>query len=89
MDGWTIGLLIGGVGIVLVLALMAVVMLVASKTARNAQAVLVALEDVRAKIEAASSLDQVAGAVPGDGAANRPAPGDRPEGEPPEQGRRR
>ena len=75
MDGWTIGLLIGGAGIVLLLVLMLVVVKTASKVASRAEAVLVALEDVQAKTNL-SGLDGMRGATVTDGGASKAGPED-------------
>ncbi len=80
MDGWTIGLLIGGAAIVLLLVLMVVVVRTASKVASRAEAVLVALEDVRAKTDL-SGLDAMGGATVTDGGARKEGPGDSAGGE--------
>ena len=48
MDGWIIGLVAGGVLLLGLVLLLAVVMKAAATTAQTAQAVLVALEDVKA-----------------------------------------
>ena len=48
MDGWIIGLLAGGALLLVLVLLLVVVMKAAATTAETAQAVLVALEDVKA-----------------------------------------
>ena len=79
MDGWTIGLIVGGVLIVLLLALTAVVVAAAARVGRQVNEVMVALEDVRSKTEALAELERLGEATVPDGAASR-----GPEGE--EQG---
>ena len=48
MDGWIIGLVAGGALLLVLVLLLVVVMKAAATTAETAQAVLVALEDVKA-----------------------------------------
>ncbi|MDP9070769.1 MAG: hypothetical protein M3N68_05700 [Actinomycetota bacterium] len=57
MDGWTIVLVIGGAMIVLLMALVAVITITARRIAVKAEAVLVALEEVRTKTLGLSELD--------------------------------
>ena len=57
MDGWTIVLVVGMALIVLLMALVAVISITARRLASRAEAVLVALEEVRAKTLALADLD--------------------------------
>ena len=58
MDGWTIVLVIGGAMIVLLMALVAVITITARRLASKAEAVLVALEELRTNTLGMSELDQ-------------------------------
>ncbi len=81
MDGWTIGLVIGGAVIVLLLVLMTVVVRAAARVATQVQEVLVALEDVRAKTDGLATLDRMGDATITDGAVTRPVPDEKAGGE--------
>ena len=56
MDGWFIGLLAGAVVLVLLVVLLGVVVKAAERTAATAQAVLVALEEVKANTAPLAAL---------------------------------
>lgn len=85
MDGWIIGLVAGGLVLVALMVLLGVVVKSAATTAQTAQAVLDALEEIKATTAPLADLraldmevlepEQVVpdegGAVPGDGAAER------------------
>ncbi len=80
MDGWTIGLIVGGVVAVLLLVLTAIVASVAARVGRQVQEVLVALEDVRAMTEGLAELERMGDATVPDGAATRPPEEEGPGG---------
>jgi len=56
LDGWIIGLIAGGVLLLCLMVLVGVVIKAASTTAQTAQAILVALEDVKASTAPLSKL---------------------------------
>ena len=56
MDGWIIGLIAGAVLLLCLMVLVGVVIKAASTTAQTAQAILVALEDVKASTAPLSNL---------------------------------
>ena len=58
MDGWIIGLVAGGALLLVLVLLLGVVTKAAATTAQTAQAVLVALEDVKASTAPVNNLGQ-------------------------------
>ncbi len=58
MDGWIIGLVAGGALLLVLVLLLVVVMKAAATTAQTAQAVLVALEDVKASTASVNNFGQ-------------------------------
>ncbi len=58
MDGWTIGLVAGGALLLGLVVLFGVVVKAAATTARTAQAILMALEEVKASTAPLSDLRQ-------------------------------
>ena len=81
MDGWTIGLIVGGLLVVLLLALTAVVVSAAARVGRQVHEVLVALEDVRSKTEALAELERLGEATVPNGAATTSPEGEAPGGQ--------
>jgi urease gamma subunit len=76
VDGWTIALIVGGILLVLLLALTAMVVSAAARVGRQVNEVMVALEEVRSKTEVLAELERMGDATVPDGAA-----GSLPDGE--------
>jgi Sec-independent protein translocase protein TatA len=79
VDGWTIALAVGMVLIVVLVVLLVVVTVTASKLATKAQAVLVALDEVRTTTQALSELEEAARIDATNGPPQAPS-GDAPGG---------
>lgn len=82
MDGWTIGLIVGGALVVLLMVLTAMVVSAAARVGRQVHEVMVALEDVRSKTEALADLERIGDATVPDGAAGRAPEGEERGGPP-------